>query len=456
MITLPENYNFVAHVLDCADPAAVAMSDPTQTITYGQLLDRVQRMAYYFHFKGLKTEQRVAIVRRDGVDTATMILAVMYYGAVAVPLDPRSTPANLDYCLKHCGASVVLDEDTDVSQMIDRDHILQRKSTHRDSAAIFMYTSGTTGHPKAVVHRQATPWIIGITAGQRTLDLQPSDVTFATAKLFFSFGLFNLWNTLVAGASVYFNPGISMPGTLAEIVRGRKPTVMISVPVLWGKLARQDIAGNQLRLCLSGGDRLPETLCQQWQERTGLSLNNLYGSTETGTAFTYNDGLGNSPGSIGRAVEGYDLEIRDSQLWVRAPSAGLCYWHDQYWSARQFGEWMPTGDIVSQDEQGYYHYLGRASDVIKVNGRYVDLGAIEHMMLSYPGVTEAVVVGKQDDNGQARMKAYVVTDAEIDPSALRNYVRINSTDFPREIKLVESLPRTDTGKVQRYKLRQLM
>ena len=146
-----------------------------------------------------------------------------------------------------------------------------------------MYTSGTTGHPKAVVHSQSAPWIIGNSMGQQTLGWRADDISFATAKLFFSFGLFNLWNTLVAGAATIFNPGISMPNVLADIITQHKPTIMISVPALWGKLLRYDLSGNALRMCLSGGDRLPPTLITTWMSHTNLYLHNIYGSTETGT-----------------------------------------------------------------------------------------------------------------------------------------------------------------------------
>ena len=237
------------------------------------------------------------------------------------------------------------------------------------------------------------------------------------------------------------NPGIFIPSTVAEMIVKFRVTVTTAVPVLYGKLLEQPLDGHGLRLCLSGGDRLPDTVCNRWLYKTGVNLQNIYGSTETGTAFMYNQN--NVPGSIGKPIAGYDVEIRDEQLYVRAPSAGLCYWYDKHWSERQFGEWMPTGDIVSQDTDGNYYFLGRASDVVKVNGKFVDFSSIEQAVMSIGGVQEAVVVGRMDDAGQAHIKAYVV------PVPGQELAQVNIRKHVKELEIIDQLPRTENGKVQR-------
>jgi benzoate-CoA ligase len=463
-MNIPTQFNFVQHILSKTPERAAqpALFDLTHQLNYSELDSRVRVLATGLHAQGLRKEERVAVILKDSCDTAALILSIMYGGMVAVPLDPRSSRSNLEYCIRHSGANLVIAEDDmcatfeHVCPVVSRTDMetwgsLDPSSpvqTHQDSACIFMYTSGTTGHPKAVVHRHGALFAIGTLYGVNGVGILPTDRMFSAPKLFFSFGLLSLWTALTAGASLVLNPGIFMPGTVSEIIIRFQVTVTTAVPVLYGKLLEQQLSGHCLRLCLSGGDRLPDTVCNRWFDKTGVRLKNVYGSTETGTAFMYNQD--DVPSSIGKPIKGYDVEIRDEHLYVRAPSAGLCYWHDKHWSERQFGEWMPTGDIVSRDSSGNYYFLGRASDVVKVNGKYVDLGSIEQAVMTVQGVQEAVVVGKMDDVGQAHVKAYVVPTPghQIAQADIRNHVR--------EMEIIDQLPRTENGKVQRYKLRAQM
>lgn len=465
-MNIPDHFNFVEHVLSKTPSRAdhPALFDTVHALTYSQLDQRIRSLAWALKHQGLRQEERVAIILKDSCDTAALILATMYAGMVAVPLDPRSSADNLKYCVEHSGARLVIAE-TDLCSLFDQAVTTMSRDdlptwaiapsawaparTHRDSACIFMYTSGTTGHPKAVVHRHGALITIGTRYGVEAIGVTATDVMFSAPKLFFSFGLLSLWTALTAGASLVLNPGIFIPSTVAKLMVQFGVTVITAVPVLYGKLLEQSLDGHQLRLCLSGGDRLPESVCQRWLDKTQVHLRNIYGSTETGTAFTYNSGQA-TPGSIGQPIAGYELDIRDEQLWVRAPSAGLCYWHDKYWSERQFGEWMPTGDIVSQDAQGNYYFLGRASDVVKVNGKYVDLGKIEQAVMLVPGVQEAVVVGKMSESGHTRLKAYVVAVPGQD------IVDVDVQRHVNELAIIDAMPRTENGKIQRYKLRAQM
>jgi acyl-coenzyme A synthetase/AMP-(fatty) acid ligase len=456
---IPDRFNFVEQLFKQSANYLfnTALIDTTQSWTYQELETRVKSLSTWLTNSGVRPEERVAIVLKDSADTAAILLAVMYSGMVAVPIDPRSSLTNIRYCVDHSGARLVIKENDLEIGGVDKTDMCNQYghelacaySSHRDSACIFMYTSGTTGHPKAVVHCHRALITIGTRYGVDGIGVKHNDVMFGAPKLFFSFGLLSLWTALTAGASLVLNPGIFIPGTVAEMIVKFGVTIMTAVPVLYGKLLEQPLVGHQLRLCLSGGDRLPESVCHLWLEKTQIHLRNIYGSTETGTAFMYNSGNA-TPGSIGQPIAGYELDVRDEQLWVRAPSAGLCYWHDKYWSERQFGEWMPTGDIVSQDAQGNYYFLGRVSDVIKVNGNYVDLGKIEQAVMSVPGVQEAVVIGKTDKLGHARLKSYIVTvpTQQVTPVDILKHVK--------EFEILDQLPRTETGKIQRYKLREGM
>ncbi len=454
MQNIPDQFNFVAELFKTANPAATAIEDAEQAWTYGELEQRVSQLAAWLRAQGVQPEQRVAIVMKDSVETAALILATIYGGMVAVPLDPRANKDPLRYCIQHSGAVMVVKED-DLD--LGLDHCVNRSlmsynhspvpayNSHRDSACVFMYTSGTTGHPKAVVHRQATPYILGKVTGPH-LGYSSQDRTFNAAKLFYSFGMFNLWNTLFAGGTVILHPGIFVPDTMANLLVTKQVTFLLLVPVLYSKLSEQNLQGHCLRKCIAGADKLTATIHSRWKTVTGVDIHNLYGSTEIAGAITYNDGTA-PVHSIGKVIPGHEIDIRDGHLYIQAPTAGLCYWHDKHWSAKQFGEWMPTGDIVEQDQAGNLYFLGRASDVIKVNGNYVDLSAIEQALLNIPGVQETVVVGQMQDNGHARLKAYIVPvpDQTVSHELVRQHVK--------EMAIIDQLPRTQTGKIQRYKLR---
>jgi benzoate-CoA ligase len=457
-MNIPEHFNFVNqlfkqstnHLFD------IALIDATQTWTYQDLEKRVKSLSTWLTGLGVRPEERVAIVLKDSADTAAILLAVMYSGMVAVPIDPRSSPTNIKYCLEHSGARLVITEDdsningvTKTEMCKQYNHAMATAySSHCDSACVFMYTSGTTGHPKAVVHRHATPYIIG-TQGGKSIGFTKNDRSYSAAKLFYSFGMFNLWNTLFAGASTVLHPGIFVPSTISSLLIRHQVTLTVMVPVLYSKLLEQTLDGNCLRLCLAGADKLPDATYTRWHEKTNVFIQNIYGSTEIGAACLHNSGDA-PPTSIGKSVPGYQVKIIDDQLWIKASTAGLCYWHDKYWSEQQFGEWMPTGDIVSKDDQGNYYFLGRASDVVKVNGKYVDLGKIEQAVMSIPGVQEAVVVGKMATDGHTRLKAYVVA---VPGQAIPN---VDIQKHVNELSIIDQMPRTENGKIQRYKLRAQM
>jgi benzoate-CoA ligase len=457
MQTIPDQFNFVVELFKTSNPAAIAIEDAEQVWTYAELEQRVGQLAAWLQALGIQPEQRVAIVMKDSAETVALMLAVIYGGMVAVPLDPRANKDSLCYCIQHSGAVMVVKENDlelglDYSMnksLISYEHApVAGYKSHRDAACIFMYTSGTTGHPKAVVHRQATPYIIGTVTGPH-LGYTSKDRTFNAAKLFYSFGMFNLWATLFAGATVILHPGIFVPTTIANLVVSKQVTFLIMIPVLYGKLSEQNLQGHCLRKCISGADKLSATIYDRWKTITGIDIHNLYGSTEIAGALAYNSG--DAPvHSIGRVIPGYEIDIRDGHLYIQAPTAGLYYWHDKHWSAKQFGEWMPTGDIVEQDQAGNLYFLGRASDVIKVNGNYVDLSAIEQALLNIPGVQETVVVGQVQDNGHARLKAYIVPtpDQTVSHELVHQHVK--------EMAIIDQLPRTQTGKIQRYKLRAKM
>lgn len=467
-MNIPTDFNFVQEVFKNHNTNTLAFKDPDVAVTYDQLTNQVPSMARALTRLGLHKEQRVALVLNDSVHTAMLMLAVMYAGMVAVPLNPRSSVDNLRHCLTHSGSSLIIVEDDLVNNFPDLPVVakhmtqawcsgpaLQPVSMHKDSAAFFLYTSGTTGHPKAVVHSHANAYTVGFRGGIETFGYTSTDLSYSTAKLFFAFGLFNFFSTLVSGCATFFNPAISRPSAMSMILEHQKPSIVLSVPALWGMLLKENFDNANLRMCLSSGDQLPQSLYDAWKNKTGIGLQNLLGNSETCCVITNNSA--GVPNSIGVPVAGHEIKIMDDQLWIKSPSAGLCYWHDKEWSAKQFGEWMPTGDRVTQDSQGYLYHQGRIGDSIKVNGSFVNTVNIENAILKYPGIVEAAVVGSQDAIGHTRLKAFVVAEhASIDMQDLGKYLRQNTTETVRDIQLVAQLPRTENGKIQRYKLREQM
>jgi benzoate-CoA ligase len=351
--------------------------------------------------------------------------------------------------------------------------------THADDIAFWLYSSGSTGRPKGTVHTHANLFWTSELYGKPVLGLREEDVVFSAAKLFFAYGLGNgLTFPLSVGATTILMAERPTPKAVFQRITEHKPTVFYGVPTLYvAMLASEALPPREataLRVCTSAGEALPREVGEKFSAHFGADILDGIGSTEMLHIF-----LSNSPGDVrygttGKPVPGYELELRHEDgskagpgevgdLFIRGPSAALMYWTNRDKSRATFqGDWVKSGDKYVKDEQGYYTYAGRSDDMLKVSGQYVSPIEVESALMAHAGVLECAVVGKADEQGLTRTMAYVVLrqglggDTEM-AAALKAFVktRLAPHKYPREIHFVSDLPKTATGKIQRFKLRAL-
>lgn len=354
---------------------------------------------------------------------------------------------------------------------------LEPTPTGADDDCFWLYSSGSTGTPKGAVHRHRDMVVTSHCYGVGILGLNENDVCFSAAKLFFAYGLgngmtFPLW----VGASTVLLDGRPTPQSTFETIERFRPTLFYGVPTLYAAQL-QALESNaadlsSLRLCVSAGEALPADIFKRWREKTGCLILDGIGSTEALHIFISNRVDDVRPGSSGRAVPGYQLRICDDsggpvadgepgRLWVRGESTARCYWNNPAKSAATMvAGWLDTGDTYFQDQDGYYFYCGRNDDMIKVGGIWCSPFEIEAKLIEHEEVLEVAVVGRADADGLTKPEAYVVlknppASAEDMTEELRNHCKqgLAPYKYPRRFHFVSELPKTATGKIQRFKLR---
>jgi 4-hydroxybenzoate-CoA ligase len=349
-----------------------------------------------------------------------------------------------------------------------------------DEVAFWLYSSGSTGMPKGARHVHSSLKATADTYAANVLKLSPDDVIFSVAKLFFAYGLGNSMTfPMAVGAGAFLFPDRPTPDAVLDIMRRRRPTLFAGVPTLYATLLAHPELGpgagsDQLRTCISAGEPLPEHVGLRWHDKVGCDILDGIGSTEMLHIFLSNRPGDVHYGSTGKPVPGYALRILDDdgnevadgesgELVVHGPSAADGYWNQRDKSRRTFrGEWTHTGDTYTRDAAGYYRYCGRTDDMLKVGGIWVSPFEVEEALIAHPSVLEAAVVGHADADGLIKPKAFVVLqesagneDRTALAATLQNAVkdRIGVWKYPRWIEFADTLPKTATGKIQRYKLR---
>jgi benzoate-CoA ligase family protein len=349
-------------------------------------------------------------------------------------------------------------------------------ATGPDSPALWLYTSGTTGTPKAAMHRHANIRHVAETYARDVLRITADDVCFSVAKLFFAYGIGNaMFFPLSVGATTVLEPGRPTPELVATRIREDRPTLFFAVPTFYAAMLAADLPTDLLssvRLCASAGEALPEQLYKRFTTRFGVDILDGIGSTEALHIFLSNREGDVRPGSSGRPVPGYEVELRDEEgrrvpagvpgaLFVRGESIATGYWCRTEATRKVFqGEWLRTGDTYVESEDGYFSCLGRSNDLLKAGGIWVSPTEVEARLLEHPAVAEAAVVGLPDAEGLDKPVACVVAVSGTTPSAeeLIAWCRDGLASFkrPRAVVVVQELPKTATGKMQRFKVRELV
>jgi benzoate-CoA ligase family protein len=478
-----------------------ALVTPTETVTYRELLALVGRAGNALRGLGVEPEQRVALLLLDGVEWAATFLGALRIGAVAVPLNTRVPPAEWAAMLRDSRARVLVAEAALLAELrpalVNVPHLRAVVATgggatslqallaaaapdcgpepvSGDDMAFWLYTSGTTGGPKAAVHVHRN-LLACRHYGIDVLQTTESDRVFATSKLFFAYALGHaLLLPLYVGARAYLDPAWPEPGGVLGVLRAFEPTLFFSVPTFYGRLLRAELppdAFRSVRACVSAGERLPPELYFAWRKRFGVEILDGLGATETIFMVLSNRPGRSRAGSAGQPVPGTEVRLLDSGgrpvadgtpgvLHVRTPSASSGYWNRLDVSRQAFaGEWFRTGDVLTRDADGFYYHDGRDDERFKVAGLWVTPGEVEAALRSHPAVLEAGVVGAIAAGGLTKVVAYVVAgggDVATLPAALAAHLetRLPSHQRPQQIYVVDELPRTVTGKLQRYVLRE--
>jgi benzoate-CoA ligase len=351
--------------------------------------------------------------------------------------------------------------------------------THGDDFAFWLYSSGSTGRPKGTVHSHANLYWTAELYGKPVLGVREDDVVFSAAKLFFAYGLGNgLTFPLSVGATTVLMAERPTPQAVFKRLVEHRPTVFAGVPTLYvGMLASPELPAREqtaLRICASAGEMLPREVGERFRDHFGADILDGLGSTEMLHIFLSNRSGDVRYGVTGKPVPGYDIELRDEQgrpvgvgevgdLYIRGPSAALMYWTNRDKSRATFqGDWVKSGDKYVMDADGYYTYAGRSDDMLKVSGQYVSPIEVESALIAHPAVLECAVVGRADEQGLTKTVAYVVPRSghaagDALCADLKAFVktRLAPHKYPRDIVFVDDLPKTATGKIQRFKLRAL-
>ncbi len=504
-------FNFAQHVIDLNHTRAkkIALVDDRGQLSYGQLADRIQRVAGALKDQGLRREDRVFLLMHDSADWVVAFLGALYAGVVPVALNTLLTAEDYAYMLSNSRAqgaivggallptlneamrltpdheikTLIVSNPSDVlpAGALEFDAALAAASpqnkpanTAADEPAFWLYSSGSTGKPKGTVHTQANLYWTAQLYGQGVLGLTESDTVFSAAKLFFAYGLGNgLTFPLCAGATVVLMAERPTPQATFKRLVTNKPTVFFGAPTGYGgMLAAADLPKRdqvELRLCSSAGEALPRDIGERWKAHFGCDIVDGIGSTEMLHIF-----LSNRPGDIrygttGKPVPGYEIELRGEDgrpvadgdigdLYIKGPSAALMYWNNREKSRDTFqGAWTKAGDKYTRDVDGYYTYAGRNDDMLKVSGIYVSPFEVEATLVQHPAILEAAVIGKTDSDGLVKTKAFIVLKAgqKLTEDEVKVFCKehLAPYKYPRFVEFVPDLPKTATGKIQRFRLR---
>jgi benzoate-CoA ligase family protein len=512
----PEGLNIAAYFLDAPSslhPERIAIAGEPRAVTCGELAALANRVGNALRAQGVSRGDRVLIVLPDSAEFIAAFFGAAKIGAVAVPVNPFARSSDYIHHLENCEPRVAIVHSDALAEFLPASSVLPQEpivivgeerigrhgvacakwsawiaaaseqlvaaDTSPQDPAFMLYTSGSGGVPKAAVHRHADMLVASRNYAQSVLGLRDDDLTFSVSKLFFAYGLGNgMYFPFSVSARTLLNPERTTVAHVVEMVARHRPTVFFAVPTFYAAVLREAeklghrVDFSSVRMCVSAGETLPAEIFNAWKRQFALEILDGIGSTELLHVFISSLPGKCKPGSCGFPVPGYELKIVDENgesvpdgeignLWVRGASAFAGYWRIPDLTARaKRGDWVVTGDKFFRDSEGYFHYCGRADDMLKVAGMWVSPTEVENALLGHPQVAEAAVVGATDERGLSYSVAHVVLRESVQGSEklageICEHVkaRLVSYKVPREVKFCNELPKTVTGKIQRFKLR---
>ena len=505
-IEIPRDYNAAHDLLqrNAARPGKVAFIDASTgaQLTYGELAEQAHRFANALRQRGMAPETRVMLAMLDTLEWPVVFLGCMLAGVVPIAANTLLTTRDFDYMLRDSRAQALfvskpllptfeplVGQISTLKQMFvaggEGEHSVaglvaagkpdqQVEGTCSDDACFWLYSSGSTGAPKGTVHLHSHLVQTAELYGRAVLGIREDDVVYSAAKLFFAYGLGNaLTFPMAVGATAVLLPSRPTPADVFGVLRKYRPTIFYGVPTLYAALladaSRPKKSELNLRVCTSAGEALPADIGNRWTAEYGTEILDGIGSTEMLHIF-----LSNRPGKVrygttGQPVPGYELRIigddgrecgpgEIGELQISGPSSAIMYWNNRTKTKNTFaGEWTRSGDKYTCDADGYYTYGGRSDDMLKVGGIYVSPFEVEACLMTHPAILEAAVIGVADSDGLVKPKAYVVlkTGSEATAGDLQAHVKTKLAPYkyPRWIEFLSELPKTATGKIQRFRLR---
>ena len=510
---IPQYYNVTTKLIDemvergLGDKVAVHYRD--ETYTYSDIQSLINKLGNCLKILGVHIEERVMLVMYDSPEAMASFFGAIKIGAIPIPVNYMYTKHDYRYLLNNSRARTLIAHEDFIEEIegfkdkfryLENTIIVGKKTrayhipfhdivdrcsdkldaayTTFEDAAFWVYTSGSTGVPKAAVHLQHDVFSCIDSYAKGILGLTQDDILFSASKFFFAYGLGNsFFYPFGIGGSVVLLPDRPRPETIFATVNRYHPTVFFSVPTLYANMLQVEDAEKKydlssLRICTSAGEALPQGIFYEWKRRFGQEILDGIGSTELLHIFISNRPGDVKPGSSGKLVPGYQAriindngdEVPDEEvgtLQVKGESTAAYYYRQhEKTKTSMLGEWFDTGDKYYRDGEGYYYYCGRSDDMLKVGGIWVSPIEVEDALISHPAVLEAAVAGKKDEYNLIKPKAYIVLKKGYQPSEeltkdIQAFVKksIAPYKYPRWIEFVKDLPKTSTGKIQRYKLR---
>lgn len=510
-INLPKLFNAADYFVDRniregrADKLAVICED--RKLSYGQIQAGMNRVGNGLRSLGVRMEERVALLLLDTEVYPQVFFGAIKIGAVPICLNILMRPKDYAYFLNDSRARVLMVDysllstiEAIKSQLTFLEHvivvggeqgaeeiplekwvaaqseILEPAPTTPDDPCFWLYSSGSTGMPKGTVHLQHDMVVAAQTYGQQVLKVTESDVCFSAAKLFFAYGLGNgLYFPFSVGATAIYHPGRPTSDAMYATIARHQPTIFFAVPTLFGSMLAEEGDLGRVRVCVSAGEALPPEILKRWKTRFGVGIMDGIGSTELAHIFISNRVDDMRPGSTGKLVPGYEARIVDhtfndvpdgeiGTLLIKGDSSAAFYWNKhEKTKTTMLGDWVNTDDKFFRDQDGYFFYVGRSNDMLKVGGIWVSPIEVEACIMEHPDVLECAVVGAPDSKKLIKPKAFVVLkngspQSEDLANEIKAFVKAKLAHYkyPRWIEFVPDLPKTATGKIKRFLLSEMV